>query len=77
MDFAPAQVHTRSYRAAVVLEPILTSWAWLDALQPVAGTPNGPYDMMIAGQLLARGLTWLSRNADEFGRVAGLRLERF
>jgi tRNA(fMet)-specific endonuclease VapC len=38
-----------------------------------AGTPIGPYDLLIAGQALARGLTVVTANADEFGRVPGLK----
>lgn len=39
------------------------------------GTPIGPYDTLIAGQALARGLTLVTRNTREFGRVEGLRVE--
>ncbi|OYY89903.1 MAG: hypothetical protein B7Y45_10090 [Sphingomonas sp. 28-66-16] len=44
------------------------------------GTPIGPYDVMpydvmIAGQALARGLTLVTANTSEFGRVEGLRVE--
>lgn len=37
-----------------------------------SGTPIGPYDLLIAGQALARGLTVVTANAAEFGRVPGL-----
>lgn len=40
-----------------------------------AGTPIGGNDMMIASIALASDLTLLTRNQDEFLRVAGLRLE--
>lgn len=40
-----------------------------------AGTPIGPYDLLIAGQALARDLTLVTRNVREFGRVSGLRVE--
>jgi tRNA(fMet)-specific endonuclease VapC len=40
-----------------------------------AGTPIGPYDVLIAGQALARGLTLLTHNMREFKRVEGLKLE--
>jgi tRNA(fMet)-specific endonuclease VapC len=36
------------------------------------GTPIGPYDVLIAGQALARGLTLVTSNLREFRRVAGL-----
>lgn len=39
------------------------------------GTPIGPYDTLIAGQARARGLTLVSRNLKEFGRVPGLLLQ--
>lgn len=36
------------------------------------GKPIGPYDVLIAGQALARGMVLVTRNGPEFGRVAGL-----
>jgi len=39
------------------------------------GTPIGPYDVLIAGQARARGLTLVSANIREFQRVEGLTLE--
>lgn len=39
------------------------------------GTPIGPYDVQIAGQALARGMTLVTNNTEEFARVDGLRLE--
>jgi tRNA(fMet)-specific endonuclease VapC len=38
------------------------------------GSPIGPYDVLIAGQALARGLTLVTANSREFSRVAGLKL---
>lgn len=40
-----------------------------------SGTPIGPYDVLIAGQALSRGLTLVSRNLREFSRVPGLAVE--
>ena len=40
-----------------------------------AGTPIGPYDMQIAAQGIARGLTVVTHNTSEFARVPGIRLE--
>lgn len=37
-----------------------------------SGTAIGPYDLLIAGQALARGLTVVTANASEFARVQGL-----
>lgn len=39
------------------------------------GTPIGPYDVLIAGQALARGLTVVTANTREFERVDGLKVE--
>jgi tRNA(fMet)-specific endonuclease VapC len=39
-----------------------------------AGTASGPYDALIAGQARARGLTLVTHNARELGRVEGLRI---
>lgn len=40
-----------------------------------AGTPIGPYDVLIAGQAKARELVLVTSNAGDFNRVAGLRVE--
>jgi tRNA(fMet)-specific endonuclease VapC len=40
-----------------------------------AGAPIGPYDVLIAGQALARSLTLVTHNVREFGRVEGLVVE--
>jgi predicted nucleic acid-binding protein len=37
--------------------------------------PIGAYDVLIAGQAVARNLILVTHNAKEFGRVPGLRLE--
>lgn len=39
------------------------------------GTPIGPYDLLIAGQVVAGGLTLVTNNLREFQRVNGLKLE--
>jgi tRNA(fMet)-specific endonuclease VapC len=39
------------------------------------GTPVGPYDVLIAGQALARDMILVTHNTQEFGRVPGLKLE--
>lgn len=41
------------------------------------GRPIGPYDILIAGQALARGWTLVTSNVREFERVEGLRLENW
>ena len=40
-----------------------------------SGTPIGPYDVLTAGQALARGLTLITNNLREFKRIAGLKAE--
>jgi tRNA(fMet)-specific endonuclease VapC len=40
-----------------------------------AGTPIGPYDVLIAGQAIARGLILLTHNTREFQRVPALLVE--
>jgi tRNA(fMet)-specific endonuclease VapC len=39
------------------------------------GTPIGPYDLLIAGQAVASGITLVTNNIREFQRVSGLKLE--
>jgi tRNA(fMet)-specific endonuclease VapC len=39
------------------------------------GTPIGPYDVLIAGQAKARGLTLVTNNVGEFNRVENLQVE--
>jgi tRNA(fMet)-specific endonuclease VapC len=45
------------------------------ALLVSKGTPIGAYDVLIAGQAVARNLILVTHNTREFGRVPGLRLE--
>lgn len=40
-----------------------------------SGRPIGPYDVLIAGQAMARQLTLVTHNASEFGRIEGLTVE--
>ena len=40
-----------------------------------AGRPIGPYDTMLAGCALARGLVFVTANTGEFNRVGGLQVE--
>ena len=40
-----------------------------------AGSPIGPYDLLIAAHALALGLALVTANKREFGRVAGLQIE--
>jgi tRNA(fMet)-specific endonuclease VapC len=47
------------------------------ALLAARGAPIGPYDILIAGQARARGLTLVTRNLREFTRVPGLSTENW
>ncbi len=47
----------------------------LRASLALAGTPIGQYDVLIAGQAVARSLTIITRNTREFNRVRGLHVE--
>ncbi len=42
-----------------------------------AGTPIGPYDLMIAGHARCEGLVLVTNNKREFERVDGLRIENW
>jgi len=42
-----------------------------------AGTPIGPLDTVIAAHALALGVTLITNNQREFGRVPGLRVENW
>jgi tRNA(fMet)-specific endonuclease VapC len=42
-----------------------------------AGSPIGPYDLLIAGIALAHKLTVVTRNVREFSRVPGLAVENW
>jgi tRNA(fMet)-specific endonuclease VapC len=41
------------------------------------GTPIGPNDMLIAAHAVSRGLTVVTDNTAEFGRVKGLKVENW
>ena len=45
------------------------------AILAAAGASIGPYDVLIAGQALARDLTLITHNTREFQRVSGLQIE--
>ena len=42
-----------------------------------AGTPIGPNDMLIAAHALSRGLSVVTDNVGEFGRVKGLKVDNW
>lgn len=45
------------------------------ALLASAGSPIGPYDVLIAGQALSRSLILVTRNGREFSRIGELTIE--
>lgn len=47
----------------------------LGARLAAAGTPIGPYDVLIGGQAIARKLTLITRNVREFQRVPDITVE--
>ncbi|MDQ2680036.1 MAG: type II toxin-antitoxin system VapC family toxin [Candidatus Eremiobacteraeota bacterium] len=47
----------------------------LRATLAASGSPIGPYDVLIAGQALARSLSIVTRNTREFRRIPGLHAE--
>jgi tRNA(fMet)-specific endonuclease VapC len=49
--------------------------AEIRAVLRAAGTPIGPYDVLIAGQAVARNLTLITHSTREFSQVRGLRIE--
>jgi tRNA(fMet)-specific endonuclease VapC len=52
-----------------------TATAAVRAALSKRGTPIGPYDVMIAGTALRRGLVMVTSNSGEFARIDGLSLE--
>jgi tRNA(fMet)-specific endonuclease VapC len=52
-----------------------TATAAIRAALTKRGTPIGPYDVMIAGTALRRGLIMVTSNGDEFARITGLIVE--
>jgi len=47
--------------------------AWLAS----AGSPIGPYDVLIAGQALSRSFILVTRNGREFSRIRELKIENW
>ena len=47
------------------------------ALLAAAGSPIGPYDLLIAGQAISRNRVVVTRNTREFARVPGLQIENW
>jgi len=56
-------------------EPDALAAAAIRAALKSRGRPIGAYDVLIAGTALARGLTVVTSNVREFGRIGGLLVE--
>jgi tRNA(fMet)-specific endonuclease VapC len=65
LQFAVLEFDKEDARQAGAIRAILAS----------QGTPIGPYDVLIAGQAVARKLILVTHSTQEFERVPGLRLE--
>jgi tRNA(fMet)-specific endonuclease VapC len=65
LEFAVLEFDKEDARQAGAIRALLVS----------KGTSIGAYDVLIAGQAVARNLILVTHNTREFGRVPGLRLE--
>ena len=65
LQFAVLEFDNEDARQAGVIRAHLAS----------AGSPIGLYDVLIAGQAVARNMILVTHNTDEFRRVPGLRIE--
>jgi tRNA(fMet)-specific endonuclease VapC len=65
LQFAVLEFDKEDARQAGAIRALLVS----------TGTPIGAYDVLIAGQAVARNLILVTHNTREFGRVPGLRFE--
>lgn len=78
-DPAAAARHLVDFVRDIVVEPLsqddVVVAARVRVLLKLAGTPIGPYDLLIAGQALNRGWTLVTSNTREFSRIEGLALE--
>ncbi len=57
--------------------PVDRAYAEIRWQLPRQGTPIGPNDLLIAAQASVLGLTVITANAGEFGRVPGLSVENW
>ena len=53
------------------------NYAQCRAILAAKGTPIGPIDMLIAGHALSLGMTLVTGNTREFGRIEGLSIENW
>ena len=63
------------FKSVVIDVPVARLHAQLKADLQSRGTPIGPHDLWLAATCLAHGLTMVTTNLREFGRVPGLVVE--
>lgn len=69
------QAFCRPFQSLPFDDPAAEHYGVVRAHLAGLGTPIGPNDLMIASIALANGLTLVTHNTSEFGRVPGLKLE--
>jgi tRNA(fMet)-specific endonuclease VapC len=68
-------VHSLQFEVIPISKADAERAAEIRASLQAKGTPIGPYDVLIAGQAVARSLTLITHNVGEFERVESLTLE--
>ena len=68
-------VHSLQFEVLPISKADAERAAEIRAILQAKGTPIGPYDVLIAGQAVARSLTLITHNVSEFERVESLTFE--
>ena len=68
-------VHSLQFEVLPISKADAERAAEIRASLQAKGTPIGPYDVLIAGQAIARSLTLITHNVSEFERVESLTFE--
>lgn len=80
-DPAAAALKMHEVLRDIIVEPLTENDVMVAARVRAAlkrrGQPIGPYDLLIAGQALARGWTLVTSNVSEFERIDGLNVENW
>jgi tRNA(fMet)-specific endonuclease VapC len=74
-NLAEVRAFTAGFQSLAFDDTAAERYADVRADLEAKGTPIGPNDLLIAAIAAARGLTLVTHNAAEFGRVVGLSLE--
>ncbi len=74
-NLARLEIFFRPFASLPFDDPAAEVAGQLRAELEKAGTPIGPNDLLIGAIALTRGLTVITRNTREFGRIPGLHLE--